>query len=530
MLIRYDILIYMKSFQICNQKRKRFGFSIMEILIVLLIMAVIAGAIVPLLNPSKTKRQNDNITSNHGAAECFYDEDGGLYLWTIDNKDNKSGTLEKMTGNSCSISLPKANFYKMTAIGAGGSVNANYGDVSYSPTTQTQKGQIRVDTNFQEDMKKAPEAIRKLWDKNARYAYYRIKSPMRPGGSGLKYYVQNNIYAECVECTIYNSSTCPSSCYQEECAKGGNSGKGLNMTVKIPLKSSDTVSFVNNTSESKVLVGSDKYITLYASGYGRDAYDYYNSYLDGTNGADASYELNGVSISDKNDLPSREGEQCGPIDNYLTELGSISVTGFQDYEYEYSLLAANLDYYTKGGLGEMSSVVYEKLSNKNLILTPAKNNEYGNNISKIEIHDDGGNKTILQAASGINGSLKNKIELIQTDSDLPLPQSIIDDIKVEYPSNYLVSTGFKSKIKDLTPGKAGYGAYPLINTLGEGVTNTIKLKVDYNSWVTEYGSIDTVVSDGDLNCFNDNQVKVDAGTLTYCKATSGSKGAVIVSW
>ena len=79
-----------------------------EILIVLLIMSVIAGAIVPLLNPSKVKKQNDSIISNHGVAECFYNNDGELYLWTIDNKDNKN----------CQLIIPSKTlneFIKMSA-------------------------------------------------------------------------------------------------------------------------------------------------------------------------------------------------------------------------------------------------------------------------------------------------------------------------------------------------------------------------------------------------------------------------------
>ena len=497
-------------------------------------MSVIAGAIVPLLNPSKVKKQNDSIISNHGVAECFYNNDGELYLWTIDNKDNKSGTLDKMAGNSCSISLPKANFYKMTAIGAGGDVESNH-NIGFTPATQTKNGSISLDQSFSDDIENAPDFIREKW--GTRYAIYTITSPTGAGGDGMKYFVQNISSGDCASCTVMNPSTCPFECYSEQCSSGGDSGWSKTVDVKVPIEVNDKISYISNYQHVKLSVG-NKYFQYDASGSGTSAYTDGNTYHNGNNGTDASYtkSSNIYIFGDVKNNIQHLGGECGepsPNNKYVSN-GSISIKhpSDGDIKYQYNVLAANINYYTKAGLGEMRSIVYEKLSNKNLVLTPAKNNDYGNNISKIEIQDNNGNlKTILNANSGADGISDSKSEIIQNSNDLPLPQSLIENIKVDYPSNYVVSTGFKSEIKDqnLTPGKAGYGAYPLIQTLGEGMQNNFKIQKYDGRWDTYTSGISSV-SNNKLNCFNDNQEKVFKDGYLYCKGTLGSKGAVIVSW
>ena len=49
----------------------RYGFTLAEILITLLVMTIISAALVPLMYPSKVKVEK--VITAHGLIECFYD-------------------------------------------------------------------------------------------------------------------------------------------------------------------------------------------------------------------------------------------------------------------------------------------------------------------------------------------------------------------------------------------------------------------------------------------------------------------------
>ena len=94
------------------------GFTIAELLISLLISAILAAAMVPVIGIKKIK--NPIIKYNHGIAECYYNESGQLtYYYETNRKSERNGTQVINGSDHCSFLIPKAQYFQIFVIGAG---------------------------------------------------------------------------------------------------------------------------------------------------------------------------------------------------------------------------------------------------------------------------------------------------------------------------------------------------------------------------------------------------------------------------
>ena len=89
--------------------KKKFGFTMAELLVSLFIVMVIATAMAPIVGPKKTTPNKQRIA--HGVFECFYDDDGTLYAF---RSDSSGSNQWKPNNGVCEFAPPKANSYVVT--------------------------------------------------------------------------------------------------------------------------------------------------------------------------------------------------------------------------------------------------------------------------------------------------------------------------------------------------------------------------------------------------------------------------------
>ena len=187
-------------------KLKKTGFSIAELLITMLVVMLVAAAIVPMIGPKKLKVPFPK--TEHGIAQCYYGDDGKVHYFTQNNKSNKTGHDEPMSGDYCEIkNLPQANSFTIYSIGPGGEAmteeEAKNNMSLTTPVAEEHSGNINLDANFQSDISAADKKVAGLSDRIrnainamawgeynngalAKYMYARffIHSPVARGGKG----------------------------------------------------------------------------------------------------------------------------------------------------------------------------------------------------------------------------------------------------------------------------------------------------------------------------------------------------------
>lgn len=264
------------------------GFSIAELLISMTIAMIIAAALVPVVGPKKLTRPLNRL--NHGIAECYYDVNGVLHSYYADDSDNSDEDKLTIEGNSCLLRVPKAAFYQVIVVGAGGNaLDADFDAFTYSlrfpndddAETLGLTGNIYFN-NFQGDINSAsrknpllPGYIRNTldewaendWNRNENktangklrsepnelFASYRLTSPTgAAGASDCRAVFISNRENMCTcnentyntdRCKRYQGSTLfyvgnvapPGVCYYFMHGKGQNSGSGISASVRLPI-------------------------------------------------------------------------------------------------------------------------------------------------------------------------------------------------------------------------------------------------------------------------------------------------------
>ena len=229
------------------------GFTIAELLISLLISALLAAAMVPVLGMKKVKFPSNKL--NHGLAICYYTYDGDSDVVNMD-EDGKDGDDSNYTlhyyyasstrketrinstieGDHCTFRAPNSPFIQVYAIGAGGhsawwEKDSGIDQYATLDTADILSGTFTPDENFQSQIDAADnvqsygviqslsgkirEAMNR-WSKDYPdqvIAAYNLKSPIGRGGIGRCKPV--SIYKE-----LYGKNTEPYKQCEEYCSEG----------------------------------------------------------------------------------------------------------------------------------------------------------------------------------------------------------------------------------------------------------------------------------------------------------------------
>ena len=491
------------------------GFTLAELLITILIMTILAGSLVPMLGKTRLKKHATKDSFSHGIVECFWYGDK-VYLWQQDNVLNPIGKFEPQSSNYCRVTLPQANMYQFTAIGAGG--KGSDSTPAYTKNTSQKSGTVRTDENFANDMKKVPDAVKDFW--NVRFATYIVESPVAGGGNCLCEDYQAVNEEKCRPCTIAGiTGDCLPECLDQVCANGGESGKGYSYRVNFPLRADSNVNKTLSVNKAGVKVD-DNYFYLKSATAGESAKKQNGIPRDGGKGKDAEIDSNlgekvienGRGYFDKQETVVHMG--CNHYSNQDAQSRSAgSVDMSQKISYTYYSPNVTFKYAPSGSPGAKKSQIFEKILNKSLTLYPGRRVSTTNNIpSRISYWT-------LQ---------------IDSSEDLPCPKSIIDSATVSN-DEYAVGPGLNSKIKEkgLNPGKAGNGSYPLVADDDEQTTENQITITDIQG---------TAHSSKQIQNFPKSNIasyQCEGGTYKYttngktvCKAnsTAGSDGAIVITW
>ena len=99
------------------RKNRKTAFSLAEMLVVMLILSIVVLSMIPLA-AKRVKRET--INPEHGAFECYYDDQGKLHQITRDAKGNIVKKDDNVAGGSCIFSPKKgAMFFVVNAVGGG---------------------------------------------------------------------------------------------------------------------------------------------------------------------------------------------------------------------------------------------------------------------------------------------------------------------------------------------------------------------------------------------------------------------------
>ena len=408
-----------------KNKNFAFGFTVAELLITMLISALVAAAMVPVIGLKKVKSPKNMY--NHGIAECYYaptgfDANGDATDWTLqfyyaDNRRrNGSGGGGVTAGEGgrdyCSFQPPKAEFYEIIAIGAGTDGVSMVPVMHQFTNGEVQSGFISLGKNFQASLNDARinlgygqvkyigndlRNIIKKWEESARadelYAEYTLVSPVGHAGVGKCYKeeeLDSNFPARFANCEkslydkviiwpdSYYNSTPAEYCATYHAAAGSDSGRGMEVYYKWEtidpyinpgIKTSDTVTSLSLPRVNIILNAAEK---------GKSPTYEHHRFIDPTEKAkDATCSgtnCGGAKIIEN--LVNKASKKFGiGADDKCTIPANPSTPGKvyygpkreRQYEtdevliWEYNPLSANPSTGTAGQPGEEKSVVYENL-------------------------------------------------------------------------------------------------------------------------------------------------------------------------
>ncbi len=493
------------------------GFTLAEILITLLILGFIAALTVPMLGLKKQKPTSNK--GYHGTVECFYmpktnqpnltvpnapsinlgsnvsydwgEKEFELKHYEADNFKYKNGkpASELQTDSiACYFKAPVTGSFTIQAIGAGGdgayditsagqvptyaAVLNNY--ELYKDTSNHVMGYIPVGPAFLSSIEsdQTPNWVREEWNKqwnssSTPIIEYTVQSPLGYPGKDLcdvkrNDYIGEIYQEECIKLCSKGlmDATCPHQCKIYIKADGGASGRGASYTVPVQLKYSpkgekDNVQYNITDSETTLSFADNKYITLYPSGAGGNAYNSGGTGVPGTSGVDFKIPTNLSSNNDNVVIKGLKaaravlsGQQAGLVacqnQTQLRKKGSI-VVNIPDapeskvaVKYEAYQPAIRATFGEAGGAASMQLITIEGVKKgTEFKLIPAKDWKQttevymkvvdANNPSSYEW------KPILTGPSGAKGaSYTNKL-ISMENGDFPFPTDY-------YPSKFTYRT------------------------------------------------------------------------------------------
>ena len=525
-----------------NGKRRRHwagGFTLSEILITLAILGFIAALSVPMLGQQKLKKPN--ITPlGHGIFECYYGDDGLLHQHYADSNGENN---QVVNGRSCRFTIPKANYYAITTIGAGG--DGGYLDriphYTIGSEEDSPSPSISTDQNFYSDLHGLSSDYAwvlnetlwngiNYWDAAGVRVNYDIQASIGTSGDG-DYHIITRGGPECAKCSTHGmdgNAGCPASCINLIEGKGGDSGRAYLLYVKnVVLNSNDSVVFSEGT-DMTLRIG-NKSATVLGAPSGSDAKCWNHACRHGANGVTpspifrnngfeqvmlGSYKQNpgGYGKSDYYGSPGVKKTTAGSI---TPNPASISITSEH--------ITIKPYYGESGSVGDVVTRLYEKLPKYALVAEPAIDKNGRTSIYFID--ENGNNVYISRADAGEDGKeAEIKTYSVKSNSDLPFPSVLHDTVAPKIPNVFsTIRQDWNSQIAGITntPGTSGYGAYPFIKNISKVLNRQIG-NIPFRTQKT--------FSTNEALCWNGSAPIMLNERDGYCAATQGGKGAVKIEW
>lgn len=534
--------------------RKKYGFTLAEILITLVIIGFIASLGIPMLGQQKMKKPNQ-VKMRHGTFECYYGQDGVLHSYYADSDENPNGVEDAhLSGGSCQFTPPSDSNIMIYAIGAGGTGAKDLSGIPYYVYKPFEtSGYVSTGTGFQvsltevcEEHKWVCDNWNKQWDLGATQVEYFIQSPLGSGGVGrtdrrLKDFDDDKKEEECrKECAAWHPS-CTENCFTVYSANGGRGCNGGWYRIKVKLMKEDNVSYSIGSTKTKINFNTDKFFELLPSGNGGDAYlvnnvpqkgmdctDYptlpgENSYMSWENGEGT------ISIVSSGNVPGNNPLSPGRIKSIT--IGQIGVPNPSRIKYEAKESGINAYFGLAGTVGSTNLRVYEKLPSSIIFrLNPARTASVD---STVEVNKNGSWAPLFNASSGGNG-YANWEHLAINKDDSVFPSKYKADSFAEQIPSFSAShgVGYRSKLAELQasdwfmPGKSGAGAYPVLNNIPQ---NNEPFKI--NGVVVTNGVVEAVNYELPDKCFDGSALQ-NQGDKYYCGHGNnvGNPGAIVIKW
>ena len=538
------------------------GFTVAELLVSLLIVSVIGTAMVPVIGPKKIL--SHQLRMAHGVFECFYDDSGNLHAFTANDSNNRRGTAVPTNGDSCNFTPPRANFYFVQVIGAGGDGGGEAADASYEIfKKETDPKKITVLDSFSDDIKKAPAEIQKLFNKKAKFVAFHIYSPAGENGKSKK---QNG--------TLSGTNT-------EDDLQGQKGGYGrigvygtyYNTNTKIKSSNGIKESFSSPWVEVKNSAdGKDFKAQLSPAKRGEDVKEAppgtFIAPASNNKANDGQCLVNGKRHNCNNNGPYGEwwtddcvADPSAPPDvlRYCKYQPSTEKSSVEPcptwYEYTSPIVYMRANYGRKGEEGARVSKIYSNFNGESLLLRPAKRyeNDNGERTSSQLYTIDADTKQpklLLQARSGAKGDTVTGVDLplvidTGTSTTDKFPSSWQGDVLSTILNQVISYNAIKlsSGMNNVKIGAPGSGAYPML--INERVDLVYKLyemwgvggKEQHEVFKTDPGQYDMILNENaSTDCLDSidkpesNTHPINGKDQYYCPAQRGGGGAVVISW
>ena len=503
--------------------KKKFGFTMAELLVSLFIVMVIATAMAPIVGPKKTTPNKQRIA--HGVYQAFYDNNGVLHCYRHDSNGESQPAPQD---GVCNFVPPKANSYYVTIIGAGGDGSGfdNSGNVRKDfayyliSDAKDKSGELRTNEHFKDDFREAPQVIQDLYEETVRNSKYKV---INHDAFRVRYVIEGAGYGPGTdyptpikppECASIPNPL-PDACVHGIKNKGGSGGHAKVGFIQAVLNKDSEVfqEVVGNGWQ-----GSNPYAKLCVDGKCMTMYPAQQGYPATADisyhppaGQDGRVEITGcnLSVEGNNATNSSDchawngstGITCPYCDTKGGDYGDLTrpLDDRVPKSFPYESRNPEIKFYHgyRGEQGQVITKVYGDLQGKNLRLQPALralDNQRHITYSRLFSIDDNQQKEILNARSGRTGGYDKpkpygEYSVSYHMQNMPIfpllgDESIISPEKLNQTITYQ-TFGLHSLIQRIQEqgvgarvGEGGSGSYPLIFNESPKTSNSITYSIN----------------------------------------------------
>ncbi len=510
--------------------KKKFGFTMAELLVSLFIVMVIATAMAPIVGPKKTTPNKQRIA--HGVYQAFYDNNGVLHCYRHDSNGESQPAPQD---GVCNFVPPKANSYYVTIIGAGGDGSGfdNSGNVRKDfayyliSDAKDKSGELRTNEHFRADFREAPKVIQQLYEETVKESKYkvdgndafRVQYPIRGAAYGPGGNKQTNIIPP--YCDNYPSRPLPAECENGLINYGAQGGRAMVGFIQAVLGKDSKVEqkvvgggwaipgqkeYEGEESYAQLCVDG-KCIKIFPAQRGGDATSILGITEHPTSSEvqDGRVIVSGCNLQVKGSESQTNSSDCvvwpgfritsGPYASESqggTNARPLDARVPKSFQYESRNPEIKFYHGYRGEQGQVITKVYGDLQGKNLRLQPALralDNQRHITYSRLFSIDDNQQKEILNARSGRTGGYDKpkpygEYSVSYHMQNMPIfpllgDESIISPEKLNQTITYQ-TFGLHSLIQRIQEqgvgarvGEGGSGSYPLIFNESPKTSNSI---------------------------------------------------------